>query len=230
MVQLVFRRTLARFRLGRAQCFVILTTEIDQGVISPGHLSAATKFGHWSGAGLVAIARLVDTGSRAIEDQKWFSYSYGEGNDMVLPVEPSLVRCSASGAEVQKGGGSEVRPKAGKEFSHCGISTDFARLVWRHYFAAGTNLTAISTLVRQDALTQPARLITGAAMAVFEVPTERSPSSFAVSGNEEGRKVCSPVVFDAETLAKVKRRLCDLKESCFVKRRKVPESVAEAVA
>lgn len=72
-------------------------------------------------------------------NQEWFPYDYECGKIMVIPEEPPLVRRSAGGAEVRDGGRSEIRPKYREEFTHCGMSMDFARPVLRRYLADGTD-------------------------------------------------------------------------------------------
>lgn len=134
---------------------------------------------------LVAFAQLTEIDWRAKDDQVWIPSNHNNGRIVVLPAVPPMVLRSASGAEVRVGGRLEVRTKYRVEYAHCGTSMNAARLVWRRYLLASTDLTAVPTLAEQDALTQPPSPITSAATADVEVPAQRSPSSPAVLDDGE---------------------------------------------
>lgn len=105
---------------------------------------------------LVAIVQLTEIDLRAMEDQKWSPYNYDEGEIVVLPAESLLVRRSASGAEAREGWRPEVKPRYREEFAHRKVFIEYARIVWRRYFSAGTNLTSTPTFKGQRVLTRPA--------------------------------------------------------------------------
>lgn len=100
---------------------------------------------------------------------------------MVLLAESSLVRCILSGAKVREGGWPEVRPRYREEFEHLEKPLENAHLVWRRHLAVGTELSIISTLGKQSALTRPLSPTTSAALADVEISAERSLSSPEVS-------------------------------------------------
>lgn len=106
---------------------------------------------------------------------------------------------------------------------------DYARLVWCRYVAAGTDLTGIPTLEELNALTQPGSPATSAAMDNVGVFAEQLPSSLAGLDDGDDQKIPNMVAVEAEARVGVKRCLCNLQESCRARRRKVPESVVEAV-
>lgn len=64
---------------------------------------------------LVANGRLTEIDLKTLKDQELFPYNYDKGKIMVLPAEPPLVRCSASGAKKREGGQLEVKPRYQEE-------------------------------------------------------------------------------------------------------------------
>lgn len=161
---------------------------------------------------LVAIGRLTETHWEAVEDHDWFSYNYEDGKIMLLPEEPPWVRRSVSGFEEREGGRLEIRPKYREEFTHRGMSLEYARLVWRRYYAARTDLKTIATLEEQNALTRPARPITNGATADVVVPAERAPSSPAVPEDEKDWKMDDLVVVNTYEWVQIKCRLRGLQD------------------
>lgn len=82
----------------------------------------------------------------AMAGHDWFRYNFKDDRIMVLPEEPSLIRCSASGVIMREGGRPEIRPKYQEEFANCGISMEYARLVRCLYLAEGTDLKTVFTV------------------------------------------------------------------------------------
>lgn len=93
---------------------------------------------------------------------------------MILSTKPSVVRRSVSGAEVCERERREGRLTYQEEFANREMSMDYAQLVWHHYLSAGADLTPISTLREQDALTQSASPVASAALGEAEIPDERA--------------------------------------------------------
>lgn len=170
---------------------------------------------------LDAIARLTEYDWRVMKNQVWFPYNYNKGNIMILLAEPLLLRRSASGTKVREDGRPEVKSRYREESAPRRNFLDFARLVWRRYLLPCTDLTAIPTLEKQDALTPQASPITSAAMADVEVPVDRSPLGSAAPDDEDDWTMGDLVVVDAEERVGVKCRPRDLQKSCRVKGQKV---------
>lgn len=105
----------------------------------------------------------------------------------------------------------------------------YVRWVWRHYLASNIDLEAVPTLEEQDALTKPTSPIVAAVADVEESPGCLPPSP-ARPGDEEDWIAGDLIEVDEEESIKVKRHLRDLQELCYIKRRKVPRRVSEAVS
>lgn len=60
---------------------------------------------------LVAVGHLMDVGWDAWGNQKWFLFKYAEGETVVLPCKPPMIRRNFRGVEVQEGGELVVKPK-----------------------------------------------------------------------------------------------------------------------
>lgn len=140
-----------------------------------------------------------------------------------------MLRCSASGAKGRDGRRLKVGQRFQEELSYRGMFIDDARRLQHRCFSAGIGLTAIAALEVQGALTQAANLTKSAAMAGVEVHAKRPPSSSVLPDDEEHWMMSDLVDVDAKKRVEVKRRPRYLQESCRDKRRKVAESVVEAV-
>lgn len=101
-------------------------------------------------------------------------------------------------------------------------------MVWHCYLASDFDLKAILTLVDQDTVTRPASPI-AAAMADVENPAKCLLSSSVKPDDEEYWTIGDLVEAGPDGRVGVERLLHDLQDSCCVKKRKVPESVSEAV-
>lgn len=134
---------------------------------------------------LVTIERLTKIDWKPLYDQEWFLYSCNDGKIVVWPAEPPSVHRSVSGVKVREGGQLEVKAGFRDEFTHRGMSTEYAQLLLRRYLADGTVVKAIPTRQQQEGLAKPASLITSAARADPETLARSSPSSLAIASGEE---------------------------------------------
>lgn len=64
----------------------------------------------------------------------------------MLSVDPSLTCRCGSGVKVPKDGLAKVNSRCCKDLAHCKLSTAYARLVWRRFWAGGIYNKLISTL------------------------------------------------------------------------------------
>lgn len=75
---------------------------------------------------------------------------------------------------------------------------DYGHLVWRRYSSAGSNLTAVFLLEKQDASSWPAGPPTSGAIADVEVPEERLLSIPAEPDDRDEWMMGGVVEVDAE--------------------------------
>lgn len=129
---------------------------------------------------LVAVGRLSGIDWGALENQERFLYSYAEEKIMDLPLKRTLVRRSASGAEVVEGVHAEVGPRYSEKIADRGMSMEYAWLVRRRCWADGIDTTAILTLAEQGGLIKLTSSIVRAAVADVVMPESRPPSSSAL--------------------------------------------------
>lgn len=85
--------------------------------------------------------------------------------------------------------------------------------------ASGADLKRTPTSDEQNTLTRPASTTT-AAMADAEEPAECLPSNPVLPNDEVDGLIGDLVAVDAKERAGVKRRLCNLQESCCNKRQR----------
>lgn len=145
-----------------------------------------------------------------MEDKDWFLFSYDNGKIIVRQAETSLIRRSASSAEVHGVGCPEMRPWCRVLFVRCRMSLAHARLRRRRYLADGTNLKTIIMFEKQDALTRTTSSTKRAEMAEFEVSAGHLPSNPAMPYDEEVWTIGDQVDVDAEVRVGMKRRFCEL--------------------
>lgn len=83
------------------------------------------------------------------------------------------MRHSANDTEAREGGRPEGRPKYEEELGHCGLSIEYARIVWIFHLADDTDLRAIFTLEERSAIARGACPSASAAMADAELAVRR---------------------------------------------------------
>lgn len=74
---------------------------------------------------LAALGRLTEIDWKAFEYQDLFLCNYDEGDVIVAPADPPLLRSITSGAEVREGVQSEVEPRYLEKFANCGICLEY---------------------------------------------------------------------------------------------------------
>lgn len=178
---------------------------------------------------LFAVGRLEKIDWNDLEREERFPYNYDEGKIIVLPAEPPLVRCCASGAEVPEGGQPEVDQKYREDFTIYGMFREYARPAWHRYLADGTSVISIPTLEVHNALTKSASPIACTTVAIVAMLDKRPASSPTLSSDEEDRKMDDLIEIDEGERVGMKRHLCNLQDSCCTKKRDVMTSESEGV-
>lgn len=121
----------------------------------------------------------------------------------MLPENPLLVRCSATGAKVYEDGLPEAKPTYPMELANRKLFLEFARLAWFCYLADGINVKAISIFKKLVALTKPEMLTGIAAMEIFLTLEARLSLNLAMLNNKKGQFIDNLVEVEEESEKKV---------------------------
>lgn len=138
---------------------------------------------------------------------------------MFLPTEPPLVCRSASGSEMREGGQQKAKPWNLEEFVNWRMSLEHARIANRRCLAGSTDVKAISTLKKQNALTNSASPVACAIISGDVVPVGHFPSSLALHRNEKDWTTGGFVELEKEQQVGVKFCLHKIQKLCRAKRR-----------